>query len=44
MSNGNNNGTAIGGIGFCSVLFLLFLGLKLVNIINWSCIWVFALF
>ena len=30
------------GVGFYTLLFLLFLGLKLSNIINWSYWWVFA--
>jgi len=31
-----------GGVGFLSLLFLLFLGLKLGNVIDWSWWWVFA--
>ena len=36
------NRTSSGGIGFCSALFLLFLGLKLGGVIDWSWWWVFA--
>lgn len=32
----------IGGEGFLVLLFLLFLGLKLGNVISWSWWWVFA--
>lgn len=31
-----------GGVGFLGLLFLLFLGLKLGNVIDWSWWWVFA--
>lgn len=31
-----------GGIGFCGLLAILFIALKLVGIINWSWIWVLA--
>lgn len=34
--------TASGGVGFGSLLFLLFLGLKLGHVINWSWWWVTA--
>lgn len=30
------------GVGFLSLLFLLFLGLKLGRVIDWSWVWVFA--
>lgn len=33
---------ASGGVGFAGLLFLLFLGLKLGGIINWSWWWVTA--
>ena len=34
--------TRSGGIGFCGMLTILFIGLKLANIINWSWCWVLA--
>lgn len=34
-----NNGS---GIGFCGLLTILFIGLKLANFINWSWWWVLA--
>lgn len=33
---------SVSGVGFCNLLFLLFLGLKLGNVIDWSWWWVFA--
>jgi len=33
---------ASGGVGFLGLLFLLFLGLKLTNVITWSWWWVTA--
>lgn len=39
MDNNNGNG---GGIGFCSLLTIVFIVLKLVGVINWSWIWVLA--
>ncbi len=39
MSNTNNNS---GGIGFGSLLVLLFIGLKLGGIITWSWWWVLS--
>jgi hypothetical protein len=38
----SNNSSTSGGVGFFSLLFLLFLGLKLGNVINWSWWWVTA--
>jgi ABC-type multidrug transport system permease subunit len=35
-----NNNSKSGGVGFFSLLFLLFLGLKLTNNIDWSWWWV----
>ena len=40
MSDGGN--TTSGGIGFSSVLFIVFLILKLTHVIDWSWVWVFA--
>jgi hypothetical protein len=36
----SNNNSSSGGMGFCSVLFLIFLVLKLTNTIDWSWWWV----
>ena len=40
--NINKDKTTSNGVNFLELLFLLFLGLKLANLINWSWIWVFA--
>ena len=40
MNNGGNN--TRGGIGLSSVLFIVFLVLKLTHVIDWSWVWVFA--
>jgi len=37
-----NNSTASGGIGFFGALTLLFIGLKLGGVINWSWFWVLS--
>lgn len=37
-----NTNTASGGLGLSTVLFLIFLVLKLCNVINWSWWWVTA--
>jgi hypothetical protein len=37
----NNNKTS-GGIGFCGLLTLLFIGLKLCGVIAWSWLWVLS--
>ena len=43
MSDGRGRGNASGsGIGFLGMLFLVFLVLKLMNIIDWKWIWVIA--
>lgn len=42
-NNGNNNsGKASGGIGFCGLLAVVFIVLKLVGVIKWSWLWVLA--
>lgn len=42
-SNGNNNSNgAKGGIGFCGLLAIAFIVLKLIGVIKWSWIWVLA--
>ncbi|MEK6832768.1 MAG: hypothetical protein AABY32_01860 [Nanoarchaeota archaeon] len=38
MSNNSSNG----GIGFCGMLCILFIGLKLTNNIDWSWVWVLS--
>lgn len=45
MSNeekNSNSGARSGGIGFCGLLTVLFIGLKLTNHIDWSWWWVLA--
>lgn len=41
MNNERNNATA-GGIGFCGLLTVAFIVLKLTDVINWSWLWVLA--
>lgn len=38
----NNEVKYTGGIGFCGLLTIVFIVLKLIGIIDWSWIWVFA--
>lgn len=38
----NNNRNAGGGIGFCGLLAILFIALKLLDKIDWSWLWVLA--
>lgn len=40
----NSSSSASGGIGFSGLLGLLFIGLKLMHVINWSWLWVLAPF
>jgi hypothetical protein len=40
MSNGSSS--ASGGIGFCGLLTILFIALKLTGVIAWSWLWVLA--
>jgi len=42
MSNENGSTQASGGIGFFGLLTILFIGLKLGGIINWSWLWVLS--
>jgi hypothetical protein len=42
MSNENKTVVSGGGIGFCGVLCIAFIVLKLCGVINWSWIWVLA--
>ena len=39
-NNSNNNGSAAGGIGFCGLLTIAFIVLKLTGVISWSWLWV----
>lgn len=41
MKNESNSG-ATGGIGFCGVLTIVFIVLKLCKVITWSWLWVLA--
>lgn len=41
-SDRNNNSSAMGGIGFCGLLAVAFIVLKLLGVINWSWLWVLA--
>ena len=41
MSNSSSS-SSIGGIGFCGLLTVLFVGLKLTNVIAWSWLWVLS--
>ena len=42
-SSGNNNSnSAKGGIGFCGLLTVAFIVLKLIGVIKWSWLWVLA--
>lgn len=43
-SNNNNNNSAKsgGGIGFCGLLAIVFIVLKLCHVIEWSWLWVLA--
>ena len=38
----NNNSTTSAGIGFCGLLTIAFIVLKLLNVITWSWLWVLA--
>lgn len=40
--NENRNNTTAGGIGFCGILAVAFIVLKLTGVINWSWLWVLA--
>lgn len=41
-SNRNNSSGTKGGIGFCGLLAVAFIVLKLLGVIKWSWLWVFA--
>jgi ABC-type sugar transport system permease subunit len=42
MSNNNNNTSSSGGIGFLGLLTIVFITLKLLNVITWSWFWVLS--
>lgn len=42
MKEQKNSKIGGGGLGFCSVLALLFIALKLCGVISWSWVWVLA--
>lgn len=44
MSNSSSGGASGGGLGFASVLQIVFIVLKLCNKIDWSWIWVLSPF
>ena len=41
-SNSGNKNQTSGGVGFCGLLTIVFITLKLTEAINWSWVWVFA--
>lgn len=41
-SDRNNSSSATGGIGFCGLLTVAFIVLKLLGVIKWSWLWVLA--
>ena len=40
--NTERSNTTAGGIGFCGLLAVAFIALKLTGVINWSWLWVLA--
>lgn len=42
MDNSADRNTASSGIGFCGLLTVLFIALKLTGVIAWSWVWVLA--
>lgn len=42
MSKNNSSNTTTGGIGFTGALSLIFITLKLLNVIDWSWVWVLS--
>lgn len=42
MNENRNNGSTAGGIGFCGLLTIAFIVLKLTGFIDWSWLWVLA--
>lgn len=41
-SSDNNNKSTSGGIGFCGLLTIVFITLKLLKVITWSWLWVLS--
>lgn len=41
-NNNNNSSAPSAGIGFCGLLTIAFIVLKLLNVITWSWLWVLA--
>lgn len=42
MATNNTSSSSSGGIGFCGLLTILFIGLKLTGYIDWSWWWVLS--
>lgn len=42
MGNNNSNSSSSSGIGFCGLLTIVFIVLKLTHFINWSWFWVLS--
>lgn len=42
MNENRNNGGTAGGIGFCGLLTIAFIVLKLTGVISWSWLWVLS--
>ena len=42
MRNNKNSGGSAGGSGFCGLLTIVFIVLKLVGVISWSWLWVLS--
>ncbi len=42
MSEETTSSSSSGGIGFCGLLTIVFITLKLTHVINWSWVWVLA--
>src|SRR5580704_9869093 len=42
MTENSSSSSSSGGIGFCGLLTILFIGLKLTNFIDWSWWWVLS--
>ena len=42
MNENRNNGSTAGGIGFCGLLTIAFIVLKLTGVISWSWLWVLS--
>ena len=40
MESNRNSNAKNGGIGFCGALTLIFITLKLTNLVDWSWVWV----